>query len=494
LINKQNNTVRKFSTSGGIRNFIDKFSLHIVVAFLILAAVFTGVIAAHGLVLITFALTGMLVSLIILYQCFFNPLRGYYLTLLTAFFAFYPNHLLNKNLPLSTFVELLVLFLFLGTSWSGKKDENQKGNLLKSGVTIFLLVNVFYFITEIFNPNMTGLAGWLFVSKRYAVFILFFVISYRLINTPERLRTLLKFWITMAFIAALYGCFQQWFGYLPTELKYIQDDPHEYALLFQGGVLRKFSFLDGVVTFGNLCGFMTVLCVIFALNEKEKKRKYKLGAIAFFLFLGMSYAGTRTTTVMLPSGIALYVLMTLKNKATLMTLFVTLLGVLFLIFAPIDNPTINRMRSTFDSKDESLNVRTENRHRIQPYIHTHPFGGGIATSGVNGVRFNPEHPLAGFPPDSGLMALALDTGWIGMALTMLFYLMILYQGIYFYFQMYNEEYKLYILAITCALFSVMVTLFSQDSIGQIPNVFFFYGIIPLFKRMFEFDEKERKLV
>jgi putative inorganic carbon (HCO3(-)) transporter len=177
-----------------------------------------------------------------------------------------------------------------------------------------------------------------------------------------------------------------------------------------------------------------------------------------------------------------------------MTLFVTLLGVLFLIFAPIDNPTINRMRSTFDSKDESLNVRTENRHRIQPYIHTHPFGGGIATSGVNGVRFNPEHPLAGFPPDSGLMALALDTGWIGMALTMLFYLMILYQGIYFYFQMYNEEYKLYILAITCALFSVMVTLFSQDSIGQIPNVFFFYGIIPLFKRMFEFDEKERKLV
>jgi hypothetical protein len=441
-----------------------------------------------------FALTACLCSLAIIYQCVFNPLNGYYLLLITAFFASYPSRLLNKELPIGTFVDVLVLFLFLGTYWSAKKDENQKGNLVRYSISILLIINVLYFIIEIFNPNMENIGGWFFVSKRYAVYILFYIISYRLINTPERLKAFFKFWIVMSVIAAAYGCYQQWFGYLPMELRYLQDNPHEYALMFQGGVLRKISFLAIGPTFGNLCGFMTVICVILFLNTKDKKNKQKLGFASFILFLGMSYAGIRTTTILLPIGISLYVLMTLKNKATLITLFVTILAFLFLMFAPIDNPAINRMRSTFNSNDESLNVRNTNRKSIQPYFYEHPLGGGVATSGQNGVRFNPNHVLAGFPPDSALMSLALDLGWVGMALTMLLYLIILYQGIYYYYKIENEEYKLYIIAFTCAFLGITISLFSTNSIDQIPNAFFFYGVIPLFKRMFEFDEKERRLV
>lgn len=473
---------------------IKRISWPFTLAVLIILALLAGFFAANNLVLITFALAGVLICMLIVYNCLFNPVTGYYLTLLTAFFAFYPTRLLNKELPLSTFVEVLVLFLFLGTYLAGRKDPNHKGSLIKSGISILLIINILYFIVELFNPNMGTPTGWFFNSKRYTVYILFFIISYRLINTPERFRYFLKFWVIMSFITALYGCSQQWFGFLPMELNYIKNDPHEYALLFQGGVIRKFSFLDGVVTFGNLCGSMAVLTIILTLNERDKKRKYQLAFITLILFLGMSYSGTRTTTVMMPAGIALYILITLKNKATLMTLFITFMSVLFIMFAPIDNPTINRMRSTFDSNDESLNVRTINRKAIQPYIHAHPMGGGVATSGVEGKRFNPSHELAGFPPDSGLLKLALDVGWIGLALNMLLYLMILYQGIHYYFKMWNVEYRTYIVAITCALFSIMVTLFAQVSIGQIPNAFFFYAVMSLFKRLMEFDETERKYV
>ena len=474
-----------------VKVLVGRLSWPVGISFLLILSLLAGFLAANNMVLITFAFGGVLLCGLIVYSCLFNPLRGYYLTLLTAFFAFYPTRLLNKELPISTFVEVLVLFLFLGTYWAGRTNENHKGNLLKSGITILLIINILYFIVELFNPHMGTPAGWFFNSKRYSVYILFFVISYRLINTPERFRYFLKFWVVMSFVTALYGCYQQWFGLLPMELNYIKNDPHEFALLFQGGVIRKFSFLDGVVTFGNLSGSMSVLTTILALNEKVKKRKYQLAFVAIILFLGMSYSGTRTTTVMMPAGIALYVLITLKNKATLMTLFITFMSVLFVIFAPIDNPTLNRMRSTFDSKDESLNVRTMNRQSIQPYIHAHPMGGGIATSGVEGMRFNPNHELAGFPPDSGLLKLALDMGWIGLALTMLLYLMMLYQGIHYYFRMKNGEYKNYIVAITCALFSIMVTLYAQVSVGQIPNAFFFYGVMSLFKRLMEFDEKEQ---
>lgn len=483
---------KSFSVYAG--DLFRKISKPLVLVVLILLALVSGFLAANNLALITFALSGLLICVSVVYNCLFHPLKGYYITLIIAFFAFYPNRLLNKELPISTFIEVLVLFLFLGTYLAGKSDENHKGNLIKSGVTILLIINIFYFIIELFNPEMGTPAGWLFNSKRYTVYILFFVISYRLINTPERFKQFLKFWVIMSFITALYGCYQQWFGFLPMELNYLKNDPHEYALLFQGGVIRKFSFLDGVVTFGNLSGSMAVLTTILALNEHNKKRKYQLAFISLILFLGMSYSGTRTTTIMMPSGIALYILITLKNKATLMTLFVTFISVLFIMFAPIDNPTLNRMRSTFDSEDESLNVRTLNRKFIQPYIHAHPLGGGVASSGVEGKRFNPTHELAGFPPDSGLLKLALDVGWVGLALNMMLYLMILYQGIHYYFKMKNELYKKYIVAITCALFSIMVTLYAQVSIGQIPNAFFFYAVMSLFRRLLEFDEKEKSIV
>ena len=474
--------------------FFQKISKPLVLSGLIIMAIVSGFLAANNLGLITFAFTGMLICISVIYNCFFHPLKGYYLTLIIAFFAFYPSRLLNKELPISTFIEVLVLFLFLGTFLARKSDENHKGNLLKSGVTILLIINIFYFIIELFNPEMGTPTGWFFNSKRYLVYILFFVISYRLINTPERFKEFLKFWIVMSFITALYGCYQQWFGFLPMELNYLKNDPHEYALLFQGGVVRKFSFLDGVVTFGVLSGSMAVLTIILTLNEHNKKRKLQLAFITLILFLGMSYSGTRTFTIMMPSGIALYILMTLKNKSTLLTLFVTFMSVLFIMFAPIDNPTLNRMRSTFDSEDESLNVRTVNRKFIQPYIYAHPLGGGVASSGVEGMRFNRSHVLAGFPPDSGLLKLALDMGWIGLTLSMMLNLMILYQGIQYYFKMRNEKFKIYILAINCALFSIMVTLYAQVSIGQLPNALFFYAVMSLYKRLLEFDEKENSIV
>jgi putative inorganic carbon (hco3(-)) transporter len=471
---------------------INRAAYLVAIAVLILMALVAGFFAVNGMSFATFGIGVLLLGILVVHACLFNPIKGLYILMFIAFFTAYPGRLLSKEIPITTFVEALVLFLFIGTYWSSKKDENQKGNLLNYPISICLIISILYYAIELFNPNVDSMAGWLFNSKRFSIQILFFVIAYRLINTPERFKYFLKFWIVMALIAALYGCKQQWFGMFDFELNSI--DPHEWGLMFQGGVLRKFSFLDGVGTFGTLCGCMTVITTIFAINEKNKSKRNKLIFTAIILFLGNSYSGTRTTTVMLPMGIALYVLITLKNKATIMTLLITILSVLFLIFAPIDNPTINRMRSTFDSKDESLNVRTTNRKSVQPYIYSHPIGGGIATSGVEGRRFNPGHRLAGFPPDSGLLQMALDMGWIGLIVTMFLYLMVLYQGIHYYFKMQNTEYKKYTVAVICSLFSVIVTLYAQVSIGQMPTVFFIFAMMSLLKRLMEFDEKEREMI
>lgn len=456
---------------------------------LLLLALIAGYLAANGLSFVTFGFAAVLVGGLVVHSCLFYPLRGCYILMFIGFFTAYPSRILNKSLPISTFVEVLVLFLFIGTYWNAKKDENQKGYLMKYSVSLMLIIYILYYAIEAFNPNIENISGWLFASKRFAIQILFYIVAYKLFNTPQRFKDFLKFWIIMAFIAAVYGCYQQWFGLFQFELNSI--DEHEWGLLFQGGSIRKFSFLEGVGTFGNLSGGMAVLTVILAINEKERLKKYKLFFVSIILFLGMSYSGTRTTTVMLPAGIALYILMTLKNRATLITMMVTIISLLFLIYAPIDNPTLNRMRSTFDSKDESLNVRSINRKSIQPYIYAHPIGGGVATSGVDGMRFYPTHRLAGFPPDSGLLMLALDIGWIGLIISIMPFLMFLYQGIHYYFKIKNKEYRKYIVAITCSIFSIVVTLYAQVSIGNMPTVFFIFGVMSLFKRLMEFDQKER---
>ncbi|MCC6287909.1 MAG: hypothetical protein IT249_08490, partial [Chitinophagaceae bacterium] len=169
-------------------------------------------------------------------------------------------------------------------------------------------------------------------------------------------------------------------------------------------------------------------------------------------------------------------------------LFACVLLFLFILFAPIySNPTLNRIRTTFDSKEQSLNVREVNRHYIQPYLHYHPIGGGVSTTGSEGVMFYPSHPLAGFPPDSGLLKIGLEMGWVGLILHLMLNAAILLQGIYFYFRMRNKELKMYLAAVLCSLFPFMVCQFSQNAIGQIPSAIFFYSCMSLITRLKEFD-------
>ena len=161
------------------------------------------------------------------------------------------------------------------------------------------------------------------------------------------------------------------------------------------------------------------------------------------------------------------------------------------LFAPIySNPTLNRVRSTFDTKDASLNVRDKNRKTMQPYLQSHPIGGGIGTTNFAGYYDHPYHYLAGFATDSGILKVGLEYGWIGLILMMGFQLAILYQAINYYFKIRDKELKLYVVAIACTLFPIIVTQYSQETVGQFPSGIFFFSSISLLKRLLEFDQKQ----
>jgi hypothetical protein len=88
------------------------------------------------------------------------------------------------------------------------------------------------------------------------------------------------------------------------------------------------------------------------------------------------------------------------------------------------------MKSTLEgSNDASATIRDVNRHNVQPYIRAHPLGGGINTTGAEGLNYNPYHFLANFPPDSGYMKILAEQGWLGYAIHMLFYFIVLKGGL-----------------------------------------------------------------
>ena len=460
---------------------------------LILVAVAGGALAANDLFIVSLLVGVALLIVIIIYYCLFYPLKGFYIINLLSFFVFYPNHLIGRDLlPLNTALEVLIIFVYLGTCISKKYGIIIELGFSKTLISITLFLLTVYMGLQAFNPNVYGLGGWFSAFKRSLIFVLIYITAYRLIDTENKFNYFLRFWIIMSLIASFYGCLQQWFGYLPLEMNYIRNVPGSYELLNQGGLLRKFSFLSDVVSFGVLSGCMSLFTLLIAINEKNIKRKICLFLFSIIMALGMSYSGTRTVTIIIPTGLAFYCLLRIKHKTTLVTMFLAIMGAIAVLFAPIhNNATLNRVRSVFDTEDPSLDVRNINRHYIQPYMHSHPLGGGIGTTNNAGLINHPGHPLAGFATDSGFLKEGLEIGWIGLFLMMFFNLSILYQGINYYFRMKDKQLKIYVVVILCTLFANIVTQYAQETVGQFPFAIFFFSSLSLLKRLLEFDSRKR---
>lgn len=173
---------------------------------------------------------------------------------------------------------------------------------------------------------------------------------------------------------------------------------------------------------------------------------------------------------MVAVGIAFYILMTLKSRKSLMVMALAGIGVLALLFGPFYGGTVKRLRSTFESgEDASMNVRDKKRVRLQAYVQTHPFGGGLNTTGSNGLKYSPGHPLAeGWDADSGYLLTALELGWVGLIIGMALFFAVVLKGINNYFSIRDPLIKTYNLAYIVPFFAMSVAHFTQDAMFQKP--------------------------
>jgi putative inorganic carbon (hco3(-)) transporter len=456
-----------------IRNFIEKKLNSVIgISLIVLLSILTGYLGSMvdyraGLGLVCVALGVLLVILLMRY-----PYFGLYFILVYSVSQslIYRNlDYMHLDLPINLlFVQdFLVIVLFISVLDKPKLYRNVMNGVWKNPIIIAFVITFLYYALQALNPAKNML-GWVSYFEKFCISMLTFYVLLCLLHSWNTIRFFIIFNIVLATLMAVYSCKQQWFGLAGFETYWLTSSPRQYALSFQGGLLRKWSILSDAATAGVLFASVAIQSLILFFRTSEKKLKLLLGLAVMFNFLGFTFSGTRTATLMLVVGIAFYAICTFYERRTKIMLVLVISAFAFIMVSPYSPPSIMRIRSAFQgTKDPSAALRDINRHAVQPYLYRHPFGGGVFTCGVEGPKYNPGHPLMNFQPDGGYMKVFAEQGWVGLLVMIsAFYLMMNY-AIGRFYRTNNPEMQNHDIAISMMIFSLMVGQFSQITITNL---------------------------
>ena len=432
-------------------------------------------------VIITVAPLGALLAL----AAFFNAKAGILIIITFSFFIFHLKRLVYDAIPFGAMVELFVYITVIGIFFTKYRHRKDSWKALNHPFTYFIAVYLLYFLVQAFNPNMHSISGWLFGLRKAIAHVLVYFIMIFAFDEKKFFKNFINLFLVLSFLAGAYGCIQEWFGFSSFERAYVFSSEHRLGLIYINGHFRKFSLLADPTSYGVLMALASAFCIIQMIGPNSRRAKILYGFFIIFMLLGMGYSGTRTAYAILPASMVLFFLMNINNRNTLIGSVIIGLGMVFIVFGPIQgNSTINRVRSTFESDDASLNVRDENRAMIQPYIYEHIWiGGGLMTSGAMGDTYNPKHELAGFPPDSAYLRLAIESGIIGLLFICLFYFTILRVAIVKFYRTKDERIKYYYLGFAALFYAMTIAEYAQEVAGQMPTSLLFYAFLGIMVKL-----------
>ena len=434
------------------------------------------------------AVTGIVLLCVV---CIAYPVVGYYVAFFTSLFLALPEKLLNADqmIPTGLVPEFISYLALVGVVTKHKYRKEIDNRFWYNGITLWMVVLFVYYILELFNPSMPNKFGWFNFFRKQVSFFSFFYVSYCVLNSKKAIWNFMKLWVLLSTLHALYCCKQQWFGFFDFEYYWVVSDETRSNLYINWGFFRRFGLISDPANAGILYAVSTVLILVLALRSTKPIERFIYYFLAIIHFLAAGYTGTRTATLMVVAGVVFYCVLTLYEKRTLIFSGCFAMLLIAIMNVPIyDNFVINRIRSTFEgSKDHSQMARDINRKTVQPYVYSHPIGGGINTSGVPGILYNPGHYLNQFSADSGYMLVMMEQGPIGLVLTMIFYFVILRMGIKYLYRVRDPDIKTLYLASLVFIFTMMVAQFSQSAIGQYPTILFYLGAAVLIVKLERYD-------
>jgi putative inorganic carbon (HCO3(-)) transporter len=393
----------------------------------------------------------------------------------------------NIPFPLGTLMDALEVLLIFGFFVQQKRKRDY--TIFKNSVSLVVAIWIGFNVLEVVNPVADSMMAWVYTVRTIAFVTLMYFVFLSSIDSVRFIRTIVVIWLGFSVIAALYGMKQEHSGYSQFEWISLAGDPQRAALLLIDGHWRKFSIFEGPVTFAYQMVMACLLSICLIWGTSKLWRRLVLVVLIVMCFLSMIYSGTRGAFALVPAGLILFCILNF-NKNTF--IFGTVFAGIFitLMFIPTTDQNLRRFQTAFKpSKDPSYLLRQANQQRIKPYIRSHPIGGGLGSVGVWGQKFSPNSMLAHFPPDSGYVRVAVETGWIGIILLCTLMFVILYTGIQNFFIIKNRELKTYSLAMTVMIFALEVGNYPQEALVQYPSNVYFYLMIAILVKCGQLDKK-----
>ena len=429
--------------------------------------------------------------------CLVYPFIGFYTTYAICLFLMFPTRLVSTSIliPTGLIPEYLSYLTLLGILTKQNYRKEATNTFWSSAIMLWSLVLLAYYLFQMLNPSMNSVLGWFNFFRKQISFAVFIYISFCFFNSKKSIVFFTNFWVVLTTIEALYACKQQWLGFFDFEYQWLVSDPKRFDLFANMGFVRMFGLLSDPAAAGILYACSTVLVLVLALRAQTTGKRILYYFLTVIHFLANSYTGTRTGTLMVVAGMVFYCVLTLYERRTLIFSGLFAFMITALMVAPIyDNMVINRLRSTFEgSKDPSAMARDMNRKLVQPYVYTHPIGGGLNTAGLVGQTYNPGHYLSMIPPDSAYMQTMMEQGPIGLALLLIYYYIILRAGIRYFYRVKDPDIKTLYIVHLVSIFTLMVAQFSQLAIGQYPSVLYFYSALAIFLKLHTYDSTQKEV-
>ncbi|NUN09281.1 MAG: O-antigen ligase family protein [Ignavibacteriaceae bacterium] len=454
------------------------------ISILSLAAIFIAFVVTKAGLTAGIGLIALALALPMVLLCLYNIKATLVFTIVFSFFFSIIKRAVG-NIQLGLVVDALIALMFFGLVLKQVQERNWK--IRNNAVNKVILAWIVYNLLQLVNPTAESRLAWFYTVRTFAgIMIMYYLLMYA-IDNRNYFFLLIKIWISLTILAMIYGYIQEYIGLMPFEERWATATKERYALLFQAGKFRKFSYFSDPLVYGFMMAVTSILCFILAQGPIKKGYKISLYTISVLMMYAMLFSGTRTAFVLPMAAFLFYAVISFKKN---ILIFGGVMGIVLLILLniPANNANLYRFQSAFNpTEDASYRTRARNQAFIQPFIQKHPLGGGLGSVGEWGKKFSPWSPLANFPPDSGFVRTAVEQGWLGLLLYCTLLFLVFKQGIHDYFRIRDPLLKNISLGMLTVLFSLVVANFPQEAIGQYPINILFFVAIALITKAREFD-------
>jgi len=424
--------------------------------------------------------------------CFFKPDIGFVICFLFCSFIFIIARIIGKeDIPYGVIRDVMLGVIFMGILIQRILKKHEPW-IKPSPIFITYALFTVYLLLQFLNPEGST-KGWLIGMRSYISYFVLYLILMHLLSDYKKIVNFTKLWLTVFLLAAFYTFYQEWIGLPDYDLRWVTANPKRIGLNFSQGRWDLWSFFSDVAAFGITMAFTGLFCIVLSTGPYSKKKKVLFFASALVMFLAMIYSGNRTAFAIVPFGVIIFALLTIDKPRTLLLTASLAIVMVVVVFGPFYGTFVNRLRTAFfPMEDASMQLRDNNRAFIQPYIYDHPIGGGFMTTGDHGLRYAPNHYLAGFPSDSLYLETVLEMGWIGLTFQIVFYFLIVYKGVLGYFNAKDRKIKILYLAYTCGFFSLTIAAYAKKALFQVPLGFVLIATYVIMDKLITLDQKKHK--